>query len=243
MRPYLHKGNTMTMNKISVPAGAWEELRKEARKLEGEVDMKLAAYSKFAGSPGSTNSEAMRLGEGDANAKAAEIESLLQRLSDVNEAMSGAVTGGDARSHTLARHRDIAMEFTQEFRRIRNTITQGREHAALLGGGGAGSSQFAMGGGSSSANAQLLRERNSIHNSSSAVEDVIGQAQATAAALVSQRGMFNDISSKLVQAGSRFPVINNMITAIKRKKSKDTIILSAVVAICTAFMLIYWLSK
>jgi hypothetical protein len=44
------------------------------------------------------------------------VEGLLQRLSDVNGAMSGAVTGGDVRSHTLARHKDIVMEFTHEFR-------------------------------------------------------------------------------------------------------------------------------
>ena len=32
MHTYSHKGNSlMTMNKISVPAGAWEELRKEVR--------------------------------------------------------------------------------------------------------------------------------------------------------------------------------------------------------------------
>lgn len=64
-----------------------------------------------------------------------EIEALLQRLSDVNDAMSrcaaratwlpslraadaragaSAVTSaGDARAHTLARHRDILQEFTQ----------------------------------------------------------------------------------------------------------------------------------
>lgn len=49
-----------------------------------------------------------------AQTKAAEIDGLLQRLSDVNDEM-GSVIGGfsDARSHTLARHRDILQEFTQ----------------------------------------------------------------------------------------------------------------------------------
>jgi hypothetical protein len=68
---------------------------------------------------------------------------------------------GDARAHTLARHRDILLEFTQvmlrqrgcvrlvrhadalavvaslvfaqEFRRVRNNLVASREHAALLG--------------------------------------------------------------------------------------------------------------
>jgi hypothetical protein len=49
-----------------------------------------------------------------AQSKASEISSLLGRLSDVNDEMSGVIGGySDARSHTLARHRDILQEFTQ----------------------------------------------------------------------------------------------------------------------------------
>ena len=169
----------------------------------------------------------------------------MQRLSDVNSAMSGAVTGGDGRSHTLARHKDIVLEFTSEFRRVKNTVMANREHASLLGGGRGGGGGGGGGGefGDSSASSQLIRERSTIHSSTSKVDDVIGQAQATAAALVSQRGIFANVANNLSTIGSRFPVINNMMTAIKRKKSKDTIILSVVCALCTGFILIYWLSK
>jgi Golgi SNAP receptor complex protein 1 len=49
-----------------------------------------------------------------ARTKAQDIEHLLQQLSDVNHDMSGVVGGvGDARSHTLARHRDILTDLTQ----------------------------------------------------------------------------------------------------------------------------------
>mmetsp|Transcript_33895 Transcript_33895/g.83134 ORF Transcript_33895/g.83134 Transcript_33895/m.83134 type:complete len:243 (-) Transcript_33895:141-869(-) len=240
---YSHNGQAMS--KLSVPAGAWEELRREARKLEGEVDGKLANYAKFASGPafGMGVSDALLAGD-SLDATAADIEGLLQRLNDVNEAMSGAVAGGDAaRSHTLARHRDILLEFTQEFRRVKNNVTQSREHAMLLGGrsggGGGGAEQF----GGSSAGSQLIRERSTIHSSTSKVDEVISQAQATAAALVDQRGIFMNVANNLGSIASRFPVVNNMLTAIKRKKSKDTMILSAVVAICTAFTVIYWLSK
>ena len=75
------------------------------------------------------------------------------------------------------------------------------------------------------------------------MDDVIGQAQATAAALVQQRGIFQNVAGNLGDIGSRFGVLNNMLVAIKRKRNKDTIILSGVVAVCTAFTLIYWLSK
>lgn len=45
------------------------------------------------------------------------------------------------------------------------------------------------------------------------------------------------------QLGSKFPVVSNLVTAIRRKKSKDTMILSGVIAGCTILMLIYWLNK
>lgn len=47
----------------------------------------------------------------------------------------------------------------------------------------------------------------------------------------------------ILQLGSKFPVVSNLVTAIRRKKSKDTMILSAVVAGCTILMLLYWFNK
>ena len=38
-------------------------------------------------------------------------------------------------------------------------------------------------------------------------------------------------------------VMRDVLAAIKRKRSKDTMVLSAVVAFCVAFTLIYWLAK
>lgn len=37
--------------------------------------------------------------------------------------------------------------------------------------------------------------------------------------------------------------VNNILSAIKRKKSLDTIILSLVASVCTFLILIYWLTK
>ncbi len=49
-----------------------------------------------------------------AHSKAIEIEDLLGRLSDVNDSLSSSLSGAaDARSHTLARHRDILHDYTQ----------------------------------------------------------------------------------------------------------------------------------
>ena len=255
---------------MKVPSTAWEELRKEARKLENEIDANLASLSKLAGvgtnnATTSTSSGGGMSGSGGYNqypntatnkiegnfdviaSKEGEIEALLTRLSDVTRALassihSGANASSDTRTHTLARHRDVAKEFNHEFRRMKDYIEQEREHASLLQGRHRGSNS-ALGGGDESNSSAAMRERNSILSSSIAVDDAIGVAQNTASALYEQRGIFNNTISALATAGSKFPVVNNLLVAIKRKKNKDAIVLSAVCAICSALVLIYWMAK
>ncbi|KAF5761043.1 putative golgi SNAP receptor complex, subunit 1 [Helianthus annuus] len=75
------------------------------------------------------------------------------------------------------------------------------------------------------------------------MDDVITQAQTTRAALGSQRAMFGDVQGKVKQLSDKFPIVRGLIGSIRRKKSRDTLILSAVIAACTLFLIIYWLSK
>ena len=185
------------------------------------------------------------------DAQAAALETLLQRLADVNAAMRGAATGGEsaaARTHTLTRHGEVLAEFEGEFARAKAATAHARERDDLLGRRRAGAAGGASGDGgepfgASSAGSQLIRERATVMGATSRVDDVIGQAQATARELVSQRGILGAASGALGEFGARFGTINNLLVAIKRKRSKDTIVLSGVVAVCTAFTLIYWLAK
>lgn len=95
--------------------------------------------------------------------KSSEIDSLLSRLSDVNESMRSTISStSDSRAHTLARHRDILHDFTQEFRRLSSIVGAARDRAELLGGQRSeGRDQSSMG--------LLLRERNMLATSNAAV--------------------------------------------------------------------------
>ena len=221
----------------------------QARKLEGEIDAKLGAFAKAASGAGAGVRDALLAGD-SLDAQAAALETLLQRLADVNAAMRGAATGGEsaaARTHTLTRHGEVLAEFEGEFARAKAATAHARERDDLLGRRRAGAAGGASGDGepfgASSAGSQLIRERATVMGATSRVDDVIGQAQATARELVSQRGILGAASGALGEFGARFGTINNLLVAIKRKRSKDTIVLSGVVAVCTAFTLIYWLAK
>ena len=68
-------------------------------------------------------------------------------------------------------------------------------------------------------------------------------AQNTARELFSQRGLLQNAGSKLLTMASRFPVLDNLVMAIKKKKNKDAMVLAAVIAACTTFVLLYYMSK
>ncbi|XP_004514206.1 Golgi SNAP receptor complex member 1-2-like [Cicer arietinum] len=228
----------------------WEELRKEARKVEGDIEVKLSSYAKLgarfthggyvdSGSPPLGSSRSWKSME-------MEIQSLLEKLLDINDSLSRCAASAAQTTSTaqkLARHRDILHDFSQEFRRIKGNINSMREHAELLSSVRDDISDYKTSGGSMSPRMQLLRERGAIHGSISHIDDVISQAQATRAVLDSQRTMFGNVQGKVKLLGDKFPIIRSLLGSIRRRRSRDTLILSAVIAACTLFLIIYWLSK
>lgn len=234
---------------LDLQESGWEELRKEARKIEGDLDVKLSSYAKLGarftqggyvdtGSPTLGSSRSWKSME-------MEIQSLLEKLVDINDSMGRcAASAAPTTSVTqkLARHRDILHEFTQEFRRIKGNMNTMREHAELLISVRDDISEYKASG-SMSPKMQLLRERAAIHGSISHIDEVISQAQATRSVLGSQRALFGDVGGKVKLLSEKFPVIRGLLGSIRRKRSRDTLILSAVIAACTLFLIIYWLSK
>ncbi|CAI0393744.1 unnamed protein product [Linum tenue] len=249
----------MTDSSLELQESGWEELRREARKIEGDLDVKLSSYAKLGArftQAGSVESGSPTVGSGRSwKSTEMEIQSLLEKLLDINDSMSRcAASAASTTSVTqkLARHRDILHECTQEFRRIKGNINSMKEHAELLSSVREDISEYKASG-SMSPRMQLLRERAAIHGNISHVmcsmlscmqiDDVISQAQATRAVLGTQRSMFGDVQGKVKLLSDKFPIIRGLLGSIRRRRSRDTLILSAVIAACTLFLIIYWLSK
>ncbi|XP_010524375.1 PREDICTED: Golgi SNAP receptor complex member 1-2 [Tarenaya hassleriana] len=239
----------MTDSSLDLQESGWEELRREARKIEGDLDVKLSSYAKLGArftQAGYGDTGSPTVGSGRSwKSMEMEIPSLLEKLLDINDSMSRcAASAAPTTSVTqkLARHRDILHEYTQEFRRIKGNINSMKEHAELLSSVRGDISEYKASG-SMSPGVQVLRERASIHGSISHIDEVINQAQATRSVLGSQRSLFADVQGKVKLLGDKFPVIRGLLGSIRRRRSRDTIILSAVIAACTLFLIIYWLSK
>ncbi|CAM8949505.1 hypothetical protein QQ045_016562 [Rhodiola kirilowii] len=215
---------------------SWDSLRKQARKLEAQLDDQMHIYRKLVVTKADDG--------GKENDLESEIEQLLKQLQQVNNHMQTWVSSGGSEifSHTLTRHQEILQDLTQEFFRLKSSLRAKKEHASLL----EGFREFDRArvdleeGNDDQA---LLKEHASISRNTGQMDNVISQAQATLGTLLFQRSTFGGINSKLANVGSRLPSVNQVLSAIKRKKSMDTIILSLVASVCTFLMLIYWMSK
>ncbi|KAJ9189926.1 hypothetical protein P3X46_001174 [Hevea brasiliensis] len=224
---------------MDVPS-SWDALRKQARKLEAQLDEQMNSYRKLVSAKASTKVDAAE------NDLESGLDRLLKQLQQVNSQMQAWVSSGGSEmvSHTLIRHQEILQDLTQEFHRLRASLRAKQEHASLL-------EDFRefdrtrldLEGGVGSTEQALLKEHASISRSTGQTDNVISQAQATLGALVLQRSTFGGINSKLSNVSSRLPTVNHILAAIKRKKSMDTIILSLVASVCTFLIFIYWLTK
>jgi len=231
----------------------WEELRKEARKLESEIDLLLVSYSKFGSSfaassfliPGDEPVErAAAASNADAkDHRAGEIEQKLMALSEVNEEMSKCLSAFEPTNATsqaiLQHHRGKLHDYQQDFKKTKANINATREHAELLSHVRQDISHFKAGTNSRMENA--LRTRGAIHGSDRTADQILGQATEAREQLVSQRNLLQTSLAKLTGSSGTFSGLNNILTQIKRKKSRDWLILGLFISFCTCFILWYWL--
>lgn len=237
--------NAYPMSPSELTSGQeWDALRREARKLETDLDVRLAAFGKLCSETDTAYGTAGS-GSGFAtdqltNSKSAEINDLLKRLSHVNTRLSSIVSSGsDPRAPVLLRHRGVLEDYSHEYSRLSSTWGTALERAQLFQGGTAGRLSKA----DQDAEQHDNFARGSVARSNAAIGEVLGQANAVSSQLSSQRQLFSGLDSKMQSVSRKFPVLSGVMNAIRRKRSKDTIILSAVIFICTVFTILYWWSK
>ncbi|KAL7729913.1 hypothetical protein ACLKA6_009226 [Drosophila palustris] len=225
---------------------SYDVLRKQARTLENEIDLKLVAFSKIgAGSSISSNSgnnnsadTSPLLGEHVFDSLSAEIEQMLEKLSSLNESMSELPTTGSAAMHTLQRHREILQGYRQEFNKIYANHTMRIEREELLRGSGLATSGSPSISGLSRRE-MYMKESGHLSSAGNMVNDQINIAIETRENLHAQRQAFKRIQTRFNDISNRFPLINSLIQRINIKKRRDSLILGAVIAFCVILLLLY----
>ncbi|XP_021784587.1 Golgi SNAP receptor complex member 1 isoform X2 [Papio anubis] len=195
----------------------WEDLRKQARQLENELDLKLVSFSKLCTSYSHSSTRDGRRDSSDTTpllngssqdrmfeTMAIEIEQLLARLTGVNDKMAeytnsaGVPSLNAALMHTLQRHRDILQDYTHEFHKTKANFMAIRERENLMGSVRKDIESYKSGSGVNNRRTELfLKEHDHLRNSDRLIEETISIAMATKENMTSQRGMLKSIHSKM----------------------------------------------
>ncbi|XP_070205197.1 Golgi SNAP receptor complex member 1-like isoform X2 [Littorina saxatilis] len=238
----------------------WEDLRKQARQLENEIDLKLVSFSKLGTNysthrdvdsppteqPSDTSPLLNRTSsEHMFDTMAMEIEQLLSKLTQVNDRMVEYTQNishsspSAALLHTLQRHRDILQDYTHEFQKTRANITALREREDLLGSVRREINTYKNSTGLNRRSDLYLKENDHIRNSERLVDEQISIAIATKENMAGQNKVLTSITQRLNSLANRFPLINSLVQRINLRKRRDSIILGGVIATCVILLILY----
>ncbi|XP_044763126.1 Golgi SNAP receptor complex member 1 [Coccinella septempunctata] len=219
----------------------YDDLRKQARSLENEIDLKLVAFSKLGAglktphSSHASDTVPLLSGEDTFETMSLEIEQLLKKLTQINEHMAEQPVSGAAMLHTIQRHRDILADLSKDYRKTNSQHESRREREDLL---HRNSDNFRTEGINNRRDI-YLKENQHIHNSDRLVNDQISIAMETRDHLQSQRQTFKRLQTRFNDMSNKYPLINSLIQRINLRKRRDSIILGLVVSLCTFLILLY----
>ncbi|XP_030885291.1 Golgi SNAP receptor complex member 1 [Leptonychotes weddellii] len=188
----------------------WEDLRKQARQLENELDLKLVSFSKLCTSYSHSSAR-----DGRRDRKI--YNELMLRL-DI----------------------DLLQDYTHEFHKTKANFVAIRERENLMGSVRKDIESYKSGSGVNNRRTELfLKEHDHLRNSDRLIEETISIAMATKENMTSQRGMLKSIQSKMNTLANHFPAVNSLIQRINLRKRRDSLILGGVIGVCTILLLLY----
>jgi len=169
-----------------------------------------------------------------------DISRTISAMSDlINNRMSPVSEKTGRSQHVLLvkRYREILFDCSADFQKTSAAVARRREAMELF-----SKKDGSMAGGMTGEDLeteQLLRERNAIGSSLRATSSVIGQAEEIRSDLRMQGTSLRSTNSTIASIASSVPGLNHLIDGIRRKRSRDDMIVSGVIASCILFTLWY----
>eukprot|EP00934_Nitzschia_sp_Nitz4_P000722 Nitzschia sp. Nitz4//scaffold34_size148208//128497//129253//NITZ4_002994-RA/size148208-augustus-gene-0.64-mRNA-1//1//CDS//3329548837//722//frame0 len=221
---------------------SFDSLKREATKLERSLEDKVARYQQLVQSiPDSANdlllAESGMHSSGDEEGMRHDIQRTLQTLQDlIATQMQPAADQLGTPNATLLikRYREILFDLNGDFEKARQAHVRKQERAKLMEGARTGGGDVTDPG-----MEHLLRERNHIGNSLNAASNVIAQASEVRSDLRNQGLSLGRVQSTIGMITNNIPGLNTLVDRIRRKRSKDDMILAGVIASCILFTLWY----
>lgn len=147
--------------------------------------------------------------------------------------------GSQSASLLVKRYREILFDLSGDFEKSRQAHQRKQERAKLMAGARTSLDAGNGDGTHDPAMDHLLRERGHIGNSMNAAASVINQASEIRSDLRSQGMSLQSVQSTVGNIMGNIPSINTVVERIRRKRSKDDMIVAGVIASCILFTLWY----
>ncbi|KAK0233794.1 hypothetical protein IW262DRAFT_1444501 [Armillaria fumosa] len=210
----------------------YEQLHRQCRTLESLFDSKLTSYSQLVSSISRPNEDV------EANGSSGRWKDLELELEETNEKLGALVNEPDIISQSMLRaiqrHRELYQDNVREVKRTKASVKQAMEQANLLSGVRNDIDAY-----KSSAADSLLAERGRIDGSHRMTDDMIEQAYETRSEFARQRSSLAGINTRMINVINTMPGINNVVSMIKSRRRRDSIILGVVIGICIILILSY----
>ncbi|TFL03657.1 v-SNARE protein [Pterulicium gracile] len=217
----------------------YDSLHRQCRTLESLFDVKLTSYSRLASVQASDDDIESNGAASRSNDLELELDDLLEKLKEMNEQLGALSNGPDdplspSMLRTVQRHYDVYQDYCKETRRAKINVQQALDHANLLSGVRNDIDAY-----KSSAADSLLAERGRIDSSHRMVDDTLEQAYATRSEFSSQRLSLGTINTRMAGVMNTIPGINNLVSMIRSRRRRDSIIMGLLIAVCIIIILTY----
>lgn len=224
-------------------ATSFEQLKREAVQLERQLEEKVSRYQQLAQRHNqsavchdlSKTEQGIAPSWDEETSLQQEIQRLLNHLQDLISGRLTLAARNPSQNAVVGRYRDILMDLRSDFEKSQQNVRRAVERRELL----HGASATTVGSGNDPAMDHLLRERNYIQNSMNAVGSVVGQAEAVQHDLRYQGRSLRSTQGLIGQITGNIPGINTLVEQIRRKRSRDDMIVAGVIAFCLVFVLWY----
>ncbi|KAF7307214.1 Golgi SNAP receptor complex member 1 [Mycena indigotica] len=166
------------------------------------------------------------------------LTSYSQLLEETNEQLAVLSNEPDTVSasmlRTIQHHGEIFRDNMRELKRTKASVKNALDHANLLSGVRNDIEAY-----KSTAADSLLAERGRIDSSHSMTDTMIEQAYETRAEFGRQRGSLAGINTRMQGVLNTMPGINNLVSMIKSRRRRDSIIMGVVIGVCIIIILSY----
>ena len=216
----------------------WDSCRAEARRIDGEIEIKLAALEQLAHGP--TDSAAMARVERDAKDIGAALDRLANVVGSLAEMSAQLREEGDAEAANVARHTarfdEVLLDKRVALQRLAQDARRRHERGQLLNRVHSEIAEFDGRADLRTASAETEAIRRSLHG----VESVLATQARAGEKLTAQRQMFNQIGDKALQVADQIPYVRDLLKRIDAKRRREAVMLAVLIGVLMFIAFLFW---